>query len=49
MLVSFEISLAWSYRESFLPMLQPYAIPDHVEIIEVEPEPERPQRHPAIV
>ena len=47
MLASFEVSLAWSYRESFIPMLQPYAMPDRVEIVEPQPEPEPAQQHPA--
>jgi len=47
MLLSFEVSLAWSYREAFIPMLQPYAIPDQVEIVDSEPAPETPRQHPA--
>jgi putative oxidoreductase len=49
MLVSFEVSLAWSYRESFIPMLQPYAIPDHIDAIETEAAPEPSPHHPATV
>jgi putative oxidoreductase len=48
-LLSFEVSLAWSYRESFIPMLQPYAIPDQVEIVEDDAAPEPSQHHPAAV
>jgi len=33
MLAAFEASLAWAYRDAYISMLQPYAIPDlqHIE------------------
>ena len=48
MLVSFEVSLAWSYRHAFAPMLQPHTIPDQVEAAPAGPKVE-PAHRPAIV
>jgi hypothetical protein len=39
MLVAFEVSLAWSYREAFAPMLQAQAIPDQLDRAEPAPHP----------
>ena len=49
MLCSFEVSLAWSYREAFIPMLQPYTVPDQLDLIAPEVKPEPSQQHPAPV
>lgn len=39
MLAAFEASLAWAYRDSFAPMLQPHAIPDQIGRYESEDVP----------
>jgi uncharacterized membrane protein YphA (DoxX/SURF4 family) len=31
MLVAFEVSLAWAYRDAFAPMLQAQAVPDQID------------------
>jgi uncharacterized membrane protein YphA (DoxX/SURF4 family) len=36
MLVAFEGSLAWAYRDAFAPMLQAQAIPDQIESADPE-------------
>jgi hypothetical protein len=41
MLVAFELSLAWDYRDAFAPMLQAHTIPAQSETAEREPP-----RHP---
>jgi len=35
-LVAFEVSLAWAYREAFAPMLQAQTVPDQLETAERE-------------
>ncbi len=36
MLVAFETSLAWAYRDAFAPMLQAHTIPEQIETAERE-------------
>jgi uncharacterized membrane protein YphA (DoxX/SURF4 family) len=39
MLVAFELSLAWAYRDAFAPMLQPQVIPNEIERAETARNP----------
>jgi uncharacterized membrane protein YphA (DoxX/SURF4 family) len=39
MLVAFEVSLAWAYRDAFAPMLQTQAVPDQIDRAETARHP----------
>ena len=39
MLVAFEVSLAWAYRDAYAPMLRPQVIPDQIDRAETAHHP----------